>query len=150
MKILVTGGTGYIGSHTVVELQKTGHEVIIVDNLSNSTIEVLDQITKITGIRPAFEKIDLADTWASEAFFCKIKDIDAVIHFAAFKAVGESVHEPLKYYSNNIMSLVNVLNCMKTNGIRNLVFSSSCTVYGQPDVLPVTEEAPVKKAFSPN
>jgi len=149
VKILVTGGTGYIGSHTVVELQKSGYEVVIVDNLSNSTIGVVDQIAKISGTRPVFEKVDLSREDETIGFFRKYNDIGAVIHFAAYKAVGESVLEPLKYYSNNIMSLINVLNCMKEHCIHHLVFSSSCTVYGQPDELPVTENAAVKKALSP-
>ncbi len=149
MKILVTGGTGYIGSHTVVELQQSGYEVIIIDNLSNSSVEVVDQIAKITGTRPGFEKTDLSNADETASFFRKHGDISAVIHFAAFKAVGESVLEPLKYYSNNIMSLVHILTAMQKHGILHLVFSSSCTVYGQPDVLPVTEDAPVKEALSP-
>jgi len=148
-KILVTGGTGYIGSHTVVELQNKGFEVIIVDNLSNSHIEVLDGITEITGICPAFEQFNLCDSETTKSFFLKHKDIDAIIHFAAFKAVGESVEKPLKYYHNNLESLINILENIQSNGIKGLVFSSSCTVYGQPDELPVTEDAPIKKAFSP-
>ncbi len=148
-QILVTGGTGYIGSHTVVELQNSGFDVVIVDNLSNSKIEVLDNIEKITGIRPGFEKFDLADAKLTNDFFQKYKDIEAVIHFAAFKAVGESVQEPLMYYQNNLNSLMNILSGMKTHGVKNLVFSSSCTVYGQPDKLPVTEETPRKEAESP-
>jgi len=148
-QILVTGGTGYIGSHTVVELQNSGFDVVIVDNLSNSKIEVLDNIEKITGIRPGFEKFDLADVKLTDVFFSKYKDVEAVIHFAAFKAVGESVKEPLMYYQNNLNSLMNVLDGMKTHGVKNLVFSSSCTVYGQPDKLPVTEETPRKEAESP-
>ncbi|MCK9617426.1 MAG: UDP-glucose 4-epimerase GalE [Lentimicrobiaceae bacterium] len=149
MKILVTGGTGFIGSHTVVELQNKGYEVIIVDNLSNSEIGVLDNIEEITGIRPAFEKFDLADSGLTRDFFAKNKDIAAIIHFAAFKAVGESVAEPLKYYRNNLFSLINILDGMKKNGINNFVFSSSCTVYGQPDELPVKETSPIKEAFCP-
>lgn len=149
MKILVTGGTGYIGSHTVVELQQKGHEVVIVDDLSNSLIEVLDNITKITGIRPEFEQFDLADRAHTSSFFARNKEIQAIIHFAAFKAVGESVEIPLKYYRNNLVSLMNILEGMQANGIENLVFSSSCTVYGQPDDLPVREESPVVPAMSP-
>ena len=149
MKILVTGGTGFIGSHTVVELQQKGYEVIVVDNLSNSTIEVLDNIQKITGIRPEFEQFDLADEKLTSAFFRKHTEINAIIHFAAFKAVGESVEKPLMYYRNNLFSLLNILNGMKENGINNFVFSSSCTVYGQPDELPVKETSPIKKAFCP-
>ncbi|OYT17130.1 MAG: UDP-glucose 4-epimerase GalE [Bacteroidetes bacterium 4572_77] len=149
MKILVTGGTGYIGSHTVVELQAQGHQVLIVDNLSNSHIGVLDQIEKISGIRPDFEEFDLADIEKTKDFFSRNADIDGIIHFAAFKAVGESVGDPLMYYRNNIFSLVNILQNMKDNDIENLVFSSSCTVYGQPEKLPVAEDAPVQKAMSP-
>jgi UDP-glucose 4-epimerase len=148
-KILVTGGTGYIGSHTVVELQEKGYDVVIVDNLSNSQIEVLDNIEAITGNRPAFEQFDLADREKTLDFFHRNNDIKAVIHFAAFKAVGESVEKPLMYYRNNIFSLINILDGMIANGIENIVFSSSCTVYGQPDKLPVTEEAPIKPALSP-
>lgn len=149
MKILVTGGVGYIGSHTCVELQQNGHEVIIVDNLSNSNIEVLDAIAKITGIKPEFENFDLADKTKTEDFFNRHSDIQGVIHFAASKAVGESVDQPLMYYRNNLFSLVNILQSMKDNAIENLVFSSSCTVYGQPEELPVNENAPVQKAESP-
>jgi len=149
MKILVTGGTGYIGSHTVVELQAKGYDVVIVDDLSNSTIDVLDNIAKITGKKPAFEQFDLTDAIKTSAFFKKHSDIGGVIHFAAFKAVGESVEIPLKYYRNNLVSLVNILQGMIDNAISNLVFSSSCTVYGQPEVLPVKENAPIQKAWSP-
>ncbi|RLD63207.1 MAG: UDP-glucose 4-epimerase GalE [Bacteroidetes bacterium] len=148
-KILVTGGTGYIGSHTVVELQNSGFEVVVVDNLSNSDIKVVDRIQKITGERPIFENFDLCDAEKTNNLFKKHRDIKAVIHFAAFKAVGESVSNPLKYYNNNLVSLVNLLNAMQKNKISNLVFSSSCTVYGQPDKLPVTEQSPVKEANSP-
>lgn len=147
--ILVTGGTGYIGSHTVVDLQNKGHEVVIVDNLSNSNEKVLDGIEEITGKRPSFENFDLRDETKLQAFFSKYDAIEAVIHFAAFKAVGESVQKPLEYYQNNLVSLVNLLMAMNKQGIHNIVFSSSCTVYGQPDELPVTEQAPVKKANSP-
>lgn len=149
MKVLVTGGTGYIGSHTVVELQKKGHEVVIVDDLSNSTADVLDAIALITGTRPLFEQIDLTDESKTAEFFARHRGLDAVIHFAAYKAVGESVEFPLKYYRNNLGSLLNILRGMNDHGIRNLVFSSSCTVYGNPDQLPVSEDAPVKKAISP-
>lgn len=149
MKILVTGGTGYIGSHTVVELQSKGFEVIIVDNLSNSSIDILDNIAKITGKKPLFEKFDLADQERTLAFFKLHNDISSVIHFAASKAVGESVEFPLMYYRNNLQSLVNVLQGMIDNNIRDIVFSSSCTVYGQPDTLPVTEDTPVQRAISP-
>ncbi len=149
MKILVTGGTGYIGSHTVVELQAQGHEVIIVDNLSNSEREVVDQIALISGIRPAFEELDLCDQSKTDALFAKYSNIDGIIHFAAYKAVGESVANPLIYYRNNLQSLMNIIDGMKKYKIANLVFSSSCTVYGQPEVLPVRENSPVQAAFSP-
>lgn len=149
MKILVTGGTGYIGSHTVVELQQRGYEVVIIDNLSNSYAYVVDNIEKITGIRPDFEKFDLTDIRKTVAFFEQHQDLKGVIHFAAFKSVGESVANPLKYYHNNVESLVNLLEGMKILETANLVFSSSCTVYGQPDELPVTESAPIKEAWSP-
>lgn len=148
-KILVTGGTGYIGSHTVVELQESGFEVIIVDNLSNSSIDVLDNIEKITGIKPAFENFDLADFVKTEDFFKRNSGIGAIIHFAASKAVGESVEKPLLYYRNNLVSLMNILECQIKFDVANIVFSSSCTVYGQPDVLPVTEQTPRKDAESP-
>ncbi len=149
MKILVTGGTGYIGSHTVVELQQKGFNVLILDNLSNSYLSVVDKIEKITGIRPGFELLDLKDKKKTAAFFKKNPDIDGIIHFAALKAVGESVEKPLEYYNNNILSLLNILQGMKEHNISNFVFSSSCTVYGQPDELPVTEKAPIKKVWSP-
>jgi len=148
-KILVTGGTGYIGSHTAVELINEGFEVVIADNLVNSTVDMLDGIEKITGTRPSFEKIDLCDKEKVTGLFAKHKDIEAIIHFAAYKAVGESVQKPLKYYRNNLTSLLNLLDVMNENPSIGLVFSSSCTVYGQPDKLPVTEEAPIKKANSP-
>jgi UDP-glucose 4-epimerase len=147
-KILVTGGTGFIGSHTVVELQQSGFEVIIADNLSNSRIEVLDKIEKITGIRPVFRKIDLSDQTETKEFFSQHPGIGGIIHFAAFKSVGESMTKPVEYYRNNVGSLLNILEGMKEHGIRDLVFSSSCTVYGQPDELPVTEKAPLKPAWS--
>lgn len=147
-KILVTGGTGYIGSHTVVELQKSGYNVVIVDNLDNSSIKVLDQITQITGIKPEFHELDLCDEQKTTELIKNNPDISGVIHFAAHKAVGESVQLPLKYYRNNFFSLINLLTAFGGRDV-NFVFSSSCTVYGQPDVLPVTEEAPVKKAESP-
>ena len=151
MRILVTGGTGYIGSHTVVELQKKGFDVIIVDALFNSRIDTLDGIEKITGIRPEFESFDLADQKLTDDFFARHKDIKGIIHFAAHKAVGESVEQPIKYYRNNLDSLMNILESMQKYNIPNLVFSSSCTVYGQPDAehLPVSEKAPIKKAESP-
>ena len=149
MKILVTGGTGYIGSHTVVELRAKGHEVIIVDDLSNSTIDVLDNITKISGKKPLFEKFDLTDAEKTAAFFKLHNDIKAIIHFAAFKAVGESVEFPLMYYRNNLVSLINIMQGMIDNNIRDIVFSSSCTVYGQPEQLPAREDTPIQKAASP-
>ena len=148
-KILVTGGTGYIGSHTVVELQNAGFEVVVVDNLSNSNIEVLSGIEKITGIRPAFENIDCTDYVNMDRMLEKHSGIEAIIHFAASKAVGESVQKPLLYYRNNVGSLLNLMQLMPIHNIHNIVFSSSCTVYGQPDVLPVTESAPIKPALSP-
>ena len=147
--ILVTGGTGFIGSHTTVELQNAGYEVVIADNLSNSQADVIDGIEKITGIRPAFEQVDLRDFAATEALFKKYPQIRGIIHFAASKAVGESVEKPLLYYRNNIVSLVNLLELMPKYDVKGIIFSSSCTVYGQPDVLPVTEESPIKKAESP-
>lgn len=147
-KILVTGGTGYIGSHTVVELQKASYEVVIVDNLDNSSIQILDQITQISGIKPEFHNIDLCDEAKTAHLIASNPDISGVIHFAAHKAVGESVQLPLKYYRNNFVSLINLLKAFEGRDV-NFVFSSSCTVYGQPDVLPVTEDAPVKKAESP-
>jgi len=146
---LVTGGTGYIGSHTVVELINEGYEVIIVDNLSNSNIDVLNGIEKITGVRPAFENIDCIDYVNLDRMFEKHHNIDAIIHFAASKAVGESVEKPLLYYRNNLVSMINILQLMPVHKINNFVFSSSCTVYGQPDILPVTENAPIKPAISP-
>ncbi len=145
-KILVTGGIGYIGSHTVVELHNAGYEVIIVDNLSNSNIKILDQLEKITGKRHEFVNLDLQDASAVDNFAKNNQDISGIIHFAAYKAVGESVAEPLKYYKNNFYSLINILTAYPST---NLVFSSSCTVYGQPDNLPVTEGSEVKKAESP-
>lgn len=148
-QILVTGGTGYIGSHTAVELQNAGYEVIIVDNFSNSSIEVLDGIEKITGKRPAFEEFDLIEKEKVDSFFSKYQNIEAIIHFAAFKAVGESVANPIKYYRNNLDSLVNILEAMDQFNVPGIVFSSSCTVYGQPESLPVNENAPILKANSP-
>ncbi|MGA1227440.1 MAG: UDP-glucose 4-epimerase GalE [Tamlana sp.] len=148
-KILVTGGLGFIGSHTVVELQNEGYEVVIVDDLSNSSINVLDGITTITGKTPFFEKLDLKDKTGVEAFFKKHNDIKGVIHFAASKAVGESVQEPLLYYENNIATLVYILKELKKLPEASFIFSSSCTVYGQADELPITENAPVKQAESP-
>jgi UDP-glucose 4-epimerase len=148
-KILVTGGTGYIGSHTAVELIGQGFEVVIIDNLYNSEPEVIDRIQSITGTRPHLEVLDLCDRNKLDSFISRHKDISAVIHFAAFKAVGESVNKPLDYYRNNLLSLINLLDMMKLYGIPALVFSSSCTVYGQPDILPVTENAPLQPATSP-
>lgn len=149
--ILVTGGTGFIGSHTVVELMEAGYEVVIIDNLSNSKIEVLDGIAQITGQKPAFEKVDLRDKEATEGVFKKYPHIVGIIHFAASKAVGESVQKPLLYYRNNIVSLINLLELMPQYGVKGFIFSSSCTVYGQPkpENLPVTEDAPHQKATSP-
>ena len=147
-KILVTGGLGYIGSHTVVELINAGFEPVIVDDLSNSQPKILEQITKITSKRPVFHELDLSDENAVKNLATAEPDIAGVIHFAAFKAVGESVQKPLKYYRNNIYSLINLLESYYGKAV-NFVFSSSCTVYGQPDELPVTELAPIKPAQSP-
>lgn len=147
-KILVTGGLGFIGSHTVVELQNEGFEVIIIDDLSNSKIEVLDGITAITKIKPEFVLLDLKNKKAVADFF-NMHQVSGVIHFAASKAVGESVHDPLKYYENNLATLVYVLQEMMKNKVINFIFSSSCTVYGQADVLPITENAAIKPAESP-
>ncbi|WP_282134067.1 UDP-glucose 4-epimerase GalE [Seonamhaeicola maritimus] len=148
-KILVTGGLGFIGSHTVVELQEAGYNVVIIDDLSNSSENVLDGITAITGKTPIFEKIDLKEKADVEAFFKKHNDVKGVIHFAASKAVGESVKEPLLYYENNIGTLVYLLKELKKLPGASFIFSSSCTVYGQADELPITESAPVKQAESP-
>lgn len=148
MKVLVTGGLGFIGSHTVVALQQEGFEVVIIDNLSNSTIDVLDKITSITNQKPEYHNIDLRDKTAVKNFFAN-NTVAGVIHFAASKAVGESVQMPLEYYENNISSLVYVLQEMTANNIHNFIFSSSCTVYGQADELPITENAPIKPAESP-
>lgn len=148
-KVLVTGGLGYIGSHTVVSLQQAGYEVLIVDDCSNSSLDVLDGITAITGQQPQFSLLDLRDRVATAAYFEEHQDISGIIHFAASKAVGESVDDPLKYYENNIAGLVYVLqNCVK-HSIDNFIFSSSCTVYGEPDNLPIDENAPIKPATSP-
>ncbi len=149
--ILVTGGTGFIGSHTTVELQNAGYDVVIIDNLSNSQADVVDGIEKITGIRPAFEEVDCCDLVNLEKVFEKYPGISGIIHFAASKAVGESVEQPLKYYENNLLSLINLLKLMPKYDVKGIIFSSSCTVYGQPDPehLPVTEEAPIKTAESP-
>jgi UDP-glucose 4-epimerase len=148
-KILVTGGLGFIGSHTVVELQNKGFEVVIIDDLSNSSIDVLNRITSITGIAPSFEKLDLKEKSKVQTFFIEHQDIQGVIHFAASKAVGESVDKPLQYYENNISTLVYVLQELQKLDTANFIFSSSCTVYGQADELPITENAPIKKAESP-
>ena len=150
-RILVTGGTGYIGSHTTVELMQTGYKVTIVDNLSNSSIDVLEGIEKIVGERPDFANVDCGNFMDMDNVFKQYSDIVGVIHFAASKAVGESVEKPLLYYRNNLGSLVTLLEVMKLHQVQNLVFSSSCTVYGQPDAdhLPVDETAPIKKALSP-
>lgn len=150
-RILVTGGTGYIGSHTVVELMQKGYDAVIVDNLSNSNQAVLDGITAIVGSTPDFVQADCCDQTAMDALFAQYNDIEGVIHFAASKAVGESVEQPLMYYRNNLMSLVTVLEVMKKHNVKHIVFSSSCTVYGQPDAehLPVDETAPIQKALSP-
>ena len=149
MKILVTGGLGFIGSHTVVELQNAGYEVVIIDDLSNASESVLEGIEAITSTRPEFEKLDLRDRNAVSAFFKKHADIEGVIHFAASKAVGESVHKPLLYYENNLSSLVYLLQELTAKTEASFIFSSSCTVYGQADELPITENAPVKPAESP-
>lgn len=148
-RILVTGGTGYIGSHTTVELQNAGYDVVIVDNLSNSNVEVLDGIEKITGKRPAFVEADCTDLAAMQKLFADYPGIKGIINFAASKAVGESVEKPILYYRNNLNTLLNLLDLMGPNGVKGIVFSSSCTVYGEPDVNPVTEQSPIKKATSP-
>lgn len=149
--ILVTGGTGFIGSHTTVELINAGYKVVIVDNLSNSKADVIDGIEQITGVRPAFEEVDCCDLQGMDKVFSKYPDIEGIIHFAASKAVGESVEKPLLYYRNNFVSLINLLDLMPKHGVKGIIFSSSCTVYGQPDPenLPVTEGAPIKPAESP-
>lgn len=148
-KILVTGGTGYIGSHTVVELQNAGYSVLVIDNLSNSTTDSIDGIERITGERPAFVKLDCNDLVGLRKVFKENTDIKGVIHFAASKAVGESVQKPLLYYRNNLNSLINVLDLMQEFKVKNIVFSSSCTVYGEPDNNPIDENAPIKPAESP-
>lgn len=148
-KILVTGGLGYIGSHTVVELQKSGYKVVIVDNLSNSSLDVLEGITDITKNPPIFERLDLRLKADVSDFFKEHQDIDGIIHFAASKAVGESVENPLLYYENNLSTLIYLLQESNSYGIENFIFSSSCTVYGEPDSLPITEDASVKEATSP-
>ena len=148
-RILVTGGTGYIGSHTVVELQKAGYPVVIIDNLSNSNREVLDGIERISGIRPDFVEADCTDLNALKKLFADYPGIKGIINFAASKAVGESVEKPILYYRNNLNTLLNLLDLMGPNGVKGIVFSSSCTVYGEPDHNPVTEQSPIKKATSP-
>ena len=148
-KVLVTGGTGYIGSHTVVELQNSGYEPVIVDNLCNSSASIIDNIEKITGKKPAFEKVNCCDYEYMDKVFAKYGDIEAIIHFAAYKAVGESCAKPLEYYENNLMSLINLLKLMPKYGVKGIVFSSSCTVYGQPDIVPVNEQSPIKPANCP-
>lgn len=148
-KILVTGGTGYIGSHTVVELQQAGYEVVIIDNLSNSNAGVLDGIEAITGIRPVFVEADCTDINALRKLFKENPGIRGIINFAASKAVGESVEKPLLYYRNNLDTLINLLELMPEAGVKGIVFSSSCTVYGEPDVNPIDETAPIKPATSP-
>ena len=147
-KILVTGGLGYIGSHTVVALQNAGYEVVIIDDLSNTEIDVLDRITSITGIKPSYFEIDLKSQEVVNDFF-KFNKIDGIINFAAHKAVGESVEKPLMYYRNNLLGLINLLDAMKDFDIDNIIFSSSCTVYGQADKMPIDEETPLKKPESP-
>lgn len=149
MKIVVTGGLGFIGSHTVVELQAKGFEVVIIDDCSNADEKVLDGIEAITKIRPIFEKFDLKDRHRVEEFFQKYEDIEGVIHFAASKAVGESVEKPLLYYENNIGTLIYILKELSKKKKASFIFSSSCTVYGQADKMPITEDAPVKEAESP-
>lgn len=148
-RILVTGGTGYIGSHTVVELQNAGYPVVIIDNLSNSNHDVVDGIERITGIRPDFVEADCTDISALKKLFADYPDISGIINFAASKAVGESVQKPILYYRNNLNTLLNLLDLMGSNGVKGIVFSSSCTVYGEPDENPVTEKSPIKKATSP-
>ena len=149
MKVLVTGGLGFIGSHTVVELQNVGFEPVIIDNLSNSSIEVLDRITNITGKKPLFEQIDLRDKASVQNFFKKHNNVSGVIHFAASKAVGESVENPLLYYENNINALVYILQELQQKPEAHFIFSSSCTVYGQAEKMPITEDASVQPAMSP-
>ncbi|NJL14456.1 MAG: UDP-glucose 4-epimerase GalE [Microscillaceae bacterium] len=148
-KILVTGGLGYIGSHTTLALQAAGYEVVIVDNLSNSQADMLDRIAAISGIKPALAQFDLCEEAALDQFFAEHANLGGIIHFAAFKAVGESVAQPLNYYKNNLLSLMLLLEKMQKYAVPYLVFSSSCTVYGEPESLPVTEAAPVQKATSP-
>jgi len=148
-QVLITGGTGYIGSHTAVEFINAGYELLIIDNLSNSKIDSLEGIKKITGVKPEFAKFDLANKSKLDDFFKSHPNIEAIIHFAAYKAVGESVEKPLKYYQNNLVSLMNLLEIMQKYDTQSFVFSSSCTVYGEPEELPVKESTPVKPATSP-
>ena len=148
-RILVTGGTGYIGSHTVVELQQAGYPVVIIDNLSNSNRDVLDGIERITGIRPDFVEGDCTDIETLRKLFADYPGIKGIINFAASKAVGESMQKPILYYRNNLNTLMNLLDLMAPNDVKGIVFSSSCTVYGEPDENPVTEQSPIKKATSP-
>ncbi|MBO6211748.1 UDP-glucose 4-epimerase GalE [Algoriella sp.] len=147
-KILVTGGLGYIGSHTVVALQNAGYEVVIIDDLSNTDIDFLDRITSITNIKPTYFEIDLKNQEKVNDFFQQ-NNVDGIIHFAAYKAVGESVEKPLMYYRNNLVGLLNVLDAMKDFDTDNIIFSSSCTVYGQADKMPIDEKTPLKKPESP-
>ena len=149
MKVVVTGGLGFIGSHTVVELQQQGFEVVIIDNLSNSSTEVINGIVAITGITPQFEELDLRHKASVEAFFAKHSDVAGLIHFAASKAVGESVENPLLYYENNINALVYVLQALQQKLEAHFIFSSSCTVYGQAEHMPITENASIQVAMSP-
>lgn len=149
MKILVTGGLGFIGSHTVVALQQKGYDVVVIDDLSNASIDVLEGIKNITGSKPAFSQIDLRDKQAVFQFFENNRDIEGVIHFAASKAVGESMAKPLMYYENNFFSLINLLSALQAFNINKMLFSSSCTVYGQGEVMPITEGEPIKSALSP-
>ena len=148
-KIIVTGGCGYIGSHTVITLMNHNYEVVILDDLSNSNVQIIDRIEKITGVRPHFEQVDLKSFEATQAVFKTHKDSKAVIHFAAHKAVAESIQNPLMYYQNNLFSLINTLKAQEDNGINHLIFSSSATVYGSPKTMPITEDAPTQRSFSP-
>ena len=148
-KIIVTGGCGYIGSHTVVTLINHNYEVVIIDDLSNSNPQILDRIQKITGVRPHFEQVDLKSYEATQSIFKTHKDAKAVIHFAAHKAVAESIKNPLMYYQNNLFSLINTLKAQQEHGINRLIFSSSATVYGNPSSMPITEDAPTQRSFSP-
>jgi UDP-glucose 4-epimerase len=148
-KIIVTGGCGYIGSHTAIELIKKNFQVVVFDDLSNSSKDTIDRIESITGVRPVFEQVDLKDVNHTSQVFLKHKDAFGVIHFAALKAVGESVQKPLDYYQNNLYSLLNTLKAQQENGIQNFIFSSSATVYGNPESLPITENNQTQRPFSP-